>query len=189
MSRQMKPSSNTLLKREFLQRCFSVVLQDTCLFTGTIMDNIRYGEQSASDERVTDAAKLAQAHKFIEKLPEGYNTVVSGNTDSLSEGQRQLLAIARAALRNKPILILDEATSSVDTKTEKDIQRAMIRLMSRHTCFLIAHRLSTIRDADRIIVMGNGEIMESGNHDELMAHKGQYYKMVISQLGTVDVLR
>ena len=176
------------LKRASLRRCFSVVLQETCLFTGTIMDNIRYGEQNASDERVVEAAKLAHAHKFIEKLPEGYNTIVSGSTDSLSEGQRQLLAIARAALCNSPILILDEATSSVDTKTEKDIQRALLKLMSSHTCFLIAHRLSTIRDADRIVVIGDGMIIESGDHEELMELKGQYYKMIISQLGTVDVL-
>jgi len=173
------------LKRASLRRCFSVVLQETCLFTGTIMDNIRYGEPGASDERVVEAAKLAHAHKFIEKLPDGYDTVVSGSMDSLSEGQRQLLAIARAALCDNPIVILDEATSSVDTKTEKDIQRALLKLMSRHTCFLIAHRLSTIRDADRIIVMGDGRIMESGNHDELMEQKGRYYEMVISQLGAI----
>jgi len=176
------------LKRASLRQCFSVVLQDTCLFTGTIMDNIRYGEPGASDEQVVEAAKLAHAHKFIEKLPDGYSTIISGSTDSLSEGQRQLLAIARAALCNRPILILDEATSSVDTKTEKDIQRALLRLMSRHTCFLIAHRLSTIRDADRIIVMGSGMIVESGNHDELMEKKGHYYNMVVSQLGTIEVL-
>ena len=176
------------LKRASLRQCFSVVLQDTCLFTGTIMENIRYGEPGASDERVVEAAKLAHAHGFIEKLPDGYNTFVSGSTDSLSEGQRQLLAIARAALCDSPILILDEATSSVDTKTEKDIQRALLRLMSRHTCFLIAHRLSTIRDADRIIVIGDGSIMEIGNHDELMVQKGHYYEMVVSQLGTVDAL-
>ena len=174
----------TSLKRSSLRQCFSVVLQDTCLFTGTILDNIRYGEPGASDERVIEAAKLAHAHSFITQLPEGYNTIVSGSTESLSEGQRQLLAIARAALCQTPILILDEATSSVDTKTEKDIQRALIKLMSSHTTFLIAHRLSTIRDADRIIVINNGKITENGNHNELMTQKGHYYKMVISQLGT-----
>jgi len=178
----------TSIKRSSLRQCFSVVLQDTCLFTGTIIDNIRYGEPNASDEQVIEAAKLAQAHEFIDKLPNGYNTVISGSTDSLSEGQRQLLAIARAALSDNPILILDEATSSVDTKTEKNIQRALIRLMSRHTTFLIAHRLSTIRDADRIIVMGDGKIMETGTHETLMDNKGQYFDMVVSQLGTVETL-
>ena len=178
----------TSIKRSSLRQCFSVVLQDTCLFTGTILDNIRYGEPNATDEQVKEAAKLARAHDFIDKLPDGYNTVISGSTDSLSEGQRQLLAIARAALSDNPILILDEATSSVDTKTEKDIQQALIRLMSRHTTFLIAHRLSTIRDADRIIVMGNGKIMETGDHGSLMESKGHYYDMVISQLGTVETL-
>jgi len=174
----------TSLKRASLRQCFSVVLQDTCLFTGTILDNIRYGEPGASDEQVIEAAKLAHAHGFITQLPEGYNTIVSGSTDSLSEGQRQLLAIARAALCQTPILILDEATSSVDTKTEKDIQRALIKLMSSHTTFLIAHRLSTIRDADRIIVIDNGKIIENGNHNALMQQKGHYYEMVVSQLGT-----
>jgi len=149
------------------------------------MDNIRYGEPGASDEQVIEAAKLAHAHDFIDKLPDGYDTIISGSTDSMSEGQRQLLAIARAALCDSPILILDEATSAVDTKTEKDIQRALLSLMSRHTCFLIAHRLSTIRDADRIIVLGDGEIIETGNHDALMVSKGHYYEMVTSQLGTV----
>jgi len=175
----------TSLKRASLRQCFSVVLQDTCLFTGTILDNIRYGEPGATDEQVIEAAKLAHAHGFIIQLPEGYNTIVSGSTDSLSEGQRQLLAIARAALCKTPILILDEATSSVDTKTEKDIQRALIKLMSSHTTFLIAHRLSTIRDADRIIVIDNGKIIENGNHETLMNQKGHYHQMVISQLGTV----
>jgi len=178
----------TSIKRASLRQCFSVVLQDTCLFTGTISDNIRYGEPDASDERVIEAAKLARAHGFIEQLPDGYDTIVSGSTDSLSEGQRQLLAIARAALCDSPILILDEATSSVDTKTEKDIQHALTKLMSRHTTFLIAHRLSTIRDAGRIIVLSNGMIVESGDHDSLMELKGNYYEMVVSQLGTAEVL-
>ena len=135
-----------------------------------------------------EAAKLARAHGFIEQLPDGYDTIVSGSTDSLSEGQRQLLAIARAALCDSPILILDEATSSVDTETEKDIQHALTKLMSRHTTFLIAHRLSTIRDAGRIIVLSNGMIVESGDHDSLMELKGNYYEMVVSQLGTAEVL-
>ena len=174
----------TSIKRSSLRQCFSVVLQDTCLFTGTITDNIRYGKPDATHEQVVGAAKLARAHGFIENLPDGYDTIVSGSTDSLSEGQRQLLAIARAALCDNPILILDEATSSVDTKTEKDIQRALIEIMSRHTTILIAHRLSTIRDANRIIVVHNGTLEEIGDHDTLMKKKGHYYDMVVSQLGS-----
>jgi len=173
----------TNLRRDSLRKCFSVVLQDTCLFTGTIMDNIRYSQKDATDEQVIKAAKIAHAHDFIDKLPKEYNTMVSGSADNLSQGQRQLIAIARAVLCDSPILILDEATSSVDTKTEKDIQRALLRLMKNRTSFLIAHRLSTIRDADHIMVIGDGRILESGNHKELMDKKGQYYKMVISQMG------
>ena len=173
----------TGIVRDSLRRCFSVVLQDTCLFTGTILDNIRYSRPDAGESEVVAAAKLAHAHEFIEKLPQSYDTVVSGSTDNLSEGQRQLLAIARAVLSDSPILILDEATSSVDTKTEKDIQRALLKLMSTHTSFLVAHRLSTIRDADRIMVIGDGKILESGNHAELMARQGPYYDMVVSQMG------
>ena len=169
--------------RESLRRVFSVVLQDTNLFTGTIMDNIRYARPGASDEEVVQAAKLARAHGFIERLPLGYKTELSGNADSLSEGQRQLLAIARAVLGEGRILILDEATSSVDTKTEKDIQRAMLGLMKGRTTFLIAHRLSTIRDADQILVLSKGRIVERGNHASLMAQKGHYYEMVVSQMG------
>jgi len=175
----------THLIRDSLRRCFSVVLQETCLFTGTILDNIRYSRPEATEEQAIEAAKLARAHGFIEKLPHGYRTQVSGSTDNLSVGQRQLLAIARAVLCDSPILILDEATSSVDTKTEKDIQRALLRLMKNHTSFLIAHRLSTIRDADRIMVIGDGEILESGDHEQLMANKGRYYEMVISQASAV----
>jgi len=173
----------TKLKRNSLRECFSVVLQDTCLFTGTIMDNIRYSQINATDEQVIQAAKLARAHDFIDKLPKGYHTMVSGATDNLSQGQRQLIAIARAVLCDSPILILDEATSSVDTKTEKEIQRALLSLMKNRTSFLIAHRLSTIRDAHHIMVIGDGRILESGNHKSLMDKKGQYYKMVISQMG------
>ena len=169
--------------RESLRRVFSVVLQDTNLFTGTIMDNIRYARPGASDEEVVQAAKLARAHGFIERLPLGYKTELSGNADSLSEGQRQLLAIARAVLGEGRILILDEATSSVDTKTEKDIQRAMLGLMKGRTTFLIAHRLSTIRDADQILVLSKGRIVERGDHAFLMAQKGHYYEMVVSQMG------
>ncbi len=173
----------TKIKRNRLRKCFSVVLQDTCLFTGNIMDNIRYSQKGATDEEVLKAAKIAHAHEFIDKLPRGYHTMVSGATDNLSQGQRQLIAIARAVLCDSPILILDEATSSVDTKTEKDIQHALLRLMKNRTSFLIAHRLSTIRDADRIMVVGEGKIIESGNHDSLMEERGQYYTMVISQMG------
>ncbi|MCL2483143.1 MAG: ABC transporter ATP-binding protein/permease, partial [Propionibacteriaceae bacterium] len=176
----------TGIVRDSLRRCFSVVLQDTCLFTGTILDNIRYSRPEAAEDEVIAAAKLAHAHEFIEKLPHGYQTPVWGSSDNLSEGQRQLLAIARAVLNDSPILILDEATSSVDTKTEKDIQRALLRLMTNHTSFLIAHRLSTIRDADRIMVIGDQRILESGNHAELMALKGRYHDMVVSQMGVID---
>ncbi|MDR2898835.1 MAG: ABC transporter ATP-binding protein/permease [Clostridiales bacterium] len=175
--------SITDIKRDSLRKCFSVVLQETCLFTGTIMDNIRYSRPDATENEVVNAAKHARAHDFIEKLPKGYYTLVSGSTDNLSEGQRQLIAIARAVLSGSPILILDEATSSVDTKTEKDIQRAFANLMKNRTSFLIAHRLSTIRDADRIMVVGDKKIIESGSHKELMAKKGVYYEMVMSQLG------
>lgn len=171
------------IKRASLRNCFSVVLQETSLFSGSIMDNIRYSQCAACDEDVINAAKMARAHEFISKLPQGYNTQVTGTTDSLSQGQKQLLAIARAVLSNNPILILDEATSSVDTKTEKEIQKALITLMQRRTCFLIAHRLSTIRDADRIFVIDNGQILESGKHSELMKLQGRYYEMVISQTG------
>lgn len=175
------PISN--LRRDNLRKCFSVVLQDTCLFSGTILDNIRYSQTDASDYQVIQAAKIARAHDFIDKLPKGYHTLVSGSADNLSQGQRQLIAIARAVLCDSPILILDEATSSVDTKTEKDIQHAFLNLMKNRTSFLIAHRLSTIRDADRIMVIGDGKILESGNHRSLMGLKGQYYNMVISQMG------
>ncbi|MCR1951259.1 ABC transporter ATP-binding protein/permease [Clostridium sp. DSM 100503] len=177
----------TNLKRDSLRKCFSVVLQDTCLFTGTIMDNIRYSQSSASDEEVINAAKIAHAHEFISKLPKGYNTKVSGATDNLSQGQRQLISIARAVLCNSPILILDEATSSVDTKTEKDIQNALVRLMKNRTSFLIAHRLSTIRDSDNIMVIGEGKILESGDHKTLMEKRGYYFEMVMSQMGKLNV--
>lgn len=175
----------TEIKRNSLRKCFSVVLQDTCLFTGTIMDNIRYSHKDATDEEVIRAARIARAHDFISRLPKGYYTMVSGSTDNLSQGQRQLIAIARAVLCDSPILILDEATSSVDTKTEKEIQRALLSLMKNRTSFLIAHRLSTIRDADHIMVIGDGQIIESGNHESLMKQKGVYYNMVMSQMGNL----
>jgi ATP-binding cassette subfamily B protein len=171
------------IRRADLRNCFSVVLQETSLFSGTIMDNIRYSKPDAADRQVIEAAKIAHAHEFIEKLPAGYHTQVSGSADTLSEGQRQLLAIARAVLCDSPILILDEATSSVDTKTEKDIQRALVQLKKSRTSFLIAHRLSTIRDANRIFVIDAGAVIESGTHAELMQRHGKYYEMVVSQTG------
>jgi ATP-binding cassette, subfamily B, multidrug efflux pump len=173
----------THIRRDSLRRCFSVVLQDTSLFSGTILDNIRYSNMKATEEEVVKAAKIAHAHDFIVKLPKGYTTLVSATTDNLSQGQRQLISIARAVLCDSPILILDEATSSVDTKTEKEIQKALVRLMQNRTSFLIAHRLSTIRDADHIMVIGNGQILEYGNHQSLMELKGRYYEMVMSQMG------
>jgi len=176
----------TNIKRDSLRSCFSVVLQDTCLFSGTIMDNISYSKNDATKEEVVNAAKIAHAHDFIDKLPKGYDTIVSAATDNLSQGQRQLISIARAVLCDSPILILDEATSSVDTKTEKEIQKALVRLMKNRTSFLIAHRLSTIRDADHIMVIGEGKILEIGNHMSLMEKKGRYFEMVMSQMGKIE---
>jgi len=170
-------------RRDSLRRAFSVVLQDTCLFTGTIADNIRYGRPEATDEEVAQAARAANADAFIRRLKHGYDTMVRGDSDSLSQGQRQLLAIARAALCRAPILILDEATSSVDTRTEKRIQEALLRLTAGCTSFVIAHRLSTIRDADVIMVVEGGRIAESGSHGELLAHGGIYARMYKSQVG------
>ncbi|WP_425801103.1 ABC transporter ATP-binding protein [Desulfitobacterium sp. Sab5] len=178
----------TEISRESLRECFSVVLQDTHLFTGTIMDNICYARPNATDLEVKEAAKYAHADEFICRLPKGYETIVTGSTDNLSQGQKQLLAIARAILCDAPLLILDEATSSVDTKTEKEIQHALLSLMKNRTSFLIAHRLSTIRDADKIMVLGNGEIIESGTHSELMKNEGAYHKMVLSQMGCAKLL-
>lgn len=172
-------------KRDSLRRAFSVVLQDTCLFTGTIADNIRYGRPEATDDDVAEAAETANADGFIRRLKHGYNTVVSGETDSLSQGQRQLLAISRATLCRAPILILDEATSSVDTRTELHIQEAILRLTAGCTSFVIAHRLSTIRDADVIMVVRNGCIEEIGSHDSLIAKNGVYAQMYYSQFENV----
>jgi ATP-binding cassette subfamily B protein len=171
------------IKRNSLRHCFSVVLQDTCLFSGTIFDNIRYSNPQADHEQVIAAAKIAHADEFITKLPNGYNSMVTAANDNLSQGQRQLIAIARAVLCDSPILVLDEATSSVDTSTEKKIQHALVNLMKNRTSFLIAHRLSTIRDADCILVVGEGGIMESGDHALLMQKEGAYYQMVMSQMG------
>ncbi len=160
-----------------LRHAVGIVLQDTNLFTGTVMENIRYGKLTASDEDCIAAAKLAGAHDFISHLPEGYNTVISGNAANLSQGQRQLLSIARVAVADPPVMILDEATSSIDTRTEAIVQRGMDALMKGRTTFVIAHRLSTVKNSNVIIVLEKGRIIERGDHDELIAAKGQYYKL------------
>ena len=165
------------LRKEDLRRQIGIVLQDTFLFASTVRDNIRYGRLEATDDDVTSAAKLANADAFIQRLPHGYDTVLAEGGSNLSQGQRQMLAIARAVLTDPRILILDEATSSVDTRTEKHIQEAMRRLMAGRTSFVIAHRLSTIRDADQILVLNHGEIIERGTHHELLAQQGFYYRL------------
>jgi len=165
------------IKREELRRHIAMVLQDTHLFTGTVMENIRYGRLDATDEEVIEAAKTASAHSFIMRLSDGYNTMLEGDGANLSQGQRQLLNIARAAVSKAPILILDEATSSVDTRTERHIEHGMDRLMKNRTTFVIAHRLSTVRNSNAIMVLEAGEIIERGDHDELLAMKGRYYEL------------
>ena len=154
-----------------------MVLQDTSLFTGTIMENIRYGRLDATDEDVYNAAKIANAHDFITRLPEGYNTMLTNDGTNLSQGQRQLLAIARAAVADAPVMIMDEATSSIDTRTELLVQEGTDRLMKGRTVFIIAHRLSTVRNADTIMVLDKGRVIERGSHEQLIALKGTYYAL------------
>lgn len=165
------------IKKDDLRRSLGIVLQDTHLFTGTVKDNIRYGRLDATDEEVVAAAKLANAHSFIMRLPKGYDTEIKGDGGSLSQGQRQLLAIARAAIADPPVLILDEATSSIDTRTEKLVQSGMDRLMKGRTTFVIAHRLSTVRNSDCIMVLEQGRVIERGTHDELIEAQGKYYSL------------
>jgi len=169
------------IKKDDLRRSVAVVLQDTNLFTGTIAENIAFGNPSANRRQIEQAARLSNADSFIQRLPDGYDTLLSGNGTNLSQGQRQLLAIARAAVSDPPVLILDEATSSVDTHTEKLIEAGMDRLMENRTVFVIAHRLSTVRNAKAIIVLENGQILERGSHDELVSQKGRYYQLYTGQ--------
>lgn len=175
-------------KRDSLRKVFGIVLQDTYLFSGTIKENIRYGNPNAKDEEIIKASKMANAHSFIKRLPKGYDTVLEESGGNLSQGQKQLLTIARAILSKPSILILDEATSSVDTRTELKIQEAMLNVMEGHTTFIIAHRLSTIRDADRIMFIDDGMIVEEGNHEDLMKKKGRYFEMYNSQMKKENTL-
>lgn len=170
------------IKKADLRRSLGIVLQDTHLFTGTIMENIRYGKLDATDEEVYEAARLAHADQFINMLPKGYDTMLSGDGEELSQGQRQLLAIARAAVANPPVLILDEATSSIDTRTESIVQKGMDNLMKGRTVFVIAHRLSTIRNSDAIMVLEHGRIIERGDHEDLIKQKGTYYQLYTGKL-------
>ena len=165
------------IKKFDLRRSLGVVLQEVNLFTGTVMENIRYGRLDATDEECINAAKLANADGFIRMLPDGYDTVLEGDGSGLSQGQRQLISIARAAVADPPVMILDEATSSIDTRTESIVQKGMDNLMKGRTVFVIAHRLSTIQNADVIMVMDKGRIIERGDHDRLIAEKGRYYQL------------
>ena len=170
------------IKKDDLRHSLGIVLQDTHLFTATVMENIRYGKLDATDEEVIAAAKLANADTFIHQLPDGYNTLLTGDGANLSQGQRQLLAIARAAIADPPVLILDEATSSIDTRTEKIVQDGMDKLMAGRTTFVIAHRLSTVKNSDCIIVLEQGRVIERGNHDKLMEERGKYYQLYTGNL-------
>ena len=170
------------IKKADLRHSLGIVLQDTNLFTGTVMENIRYGNLDASDEECIAAAKLAGADDFISRLPEGYNTMLTGNGANLSQGQRQLLAIARAAVADPPVMILDEATSSIDTHTEAIVQRGMDALMTGRTTFVIAHRLSTVQNSNAIMVLDHGRIIERGTHEDLIKLKGTYYQLYTGAL-------
>ena len=175
----------TEVPKEDLRRSIAIVLQDTVLFRDTIRNNIKYGAENATDEQMKAAARHARADSFIERLPDGYDTMLTEGGSNLSQGQRQLLAIARAVLADPKILILDEATSSVDTRTEMHIQQAMVALMKNRTSLIIAHRLSTIRDADTIVVLRGGVIAEAGNHEELLAKGGEYAKLYSNQFAGI----
>ena len=169
------------LTRDSLRRAYAMVLQDTWVFQGTIFDNIAYGKEGATMEEVVAVARAARIHGYISRLPQGYNTVISEGGGNISKGQKQLLTIARAMLYNTHMLILDEATSNVDTNTEQQVQRAMQELMKGRTSFVIAHRLSTIQNADKILVVDQGDVMEQGTHESLMAQKGFYYNLYAAQ--------
>ena len=165
------------IKKQDLRRSLGLVLQDVNLFTGTVMENIRYGNLDATDEECIEAAKLAGADDFITRLPEGYDTMLENNGDNLSQGQRQLISIARAAVADPPVMIMDEATSSIDTRTEQIVQRGMDQLMRGRTVFVIAHRLSTVKNSNVIMVLDHGKIIERGTHEQLIEQKGQYYQL------------
>ncbi|MBR6427697.1 MAG: ATP-binding cassette domain-containing protein, partial [Clostridia bacterium] len=165
------------IRKSDLRRSLGIVLQDTNLFTGTVLDNIRYGRLDATDEECIEAAKLVGAHDFISRMPQGYMSTLSGNGANLSQGQRQLISIARAAVADPPVMILDEATSSIDTRTEAIVQKGMDRLMEGRTVFVIAHRLSTVMNSDVIMVLDHGEIIERGSHEKLLSEKGTYYQL------------